>query len=239
MVKGHLYLMVPPSRQITFYPNYGLVWEGASNAEWCPHCLQGGGVGSVRERGGGQAWPLKALYDQGHIADNGNFLEPEDVSARHGICGDPAQGKPDDDNRYSIANSNFEVLATYVKGSVIEIKTVTSTYHWGHLEFFICDANDLDDPDGPVTQSCLNQYPLDRAEDDKESSPIDPAHRGRYFLDPACRASETDQTLIPAEVYGGQVSTMRYKLPNDLTCSRCILQMIYCEEHYDFSFVPF
>lgn len=50
----------------------------------------------------------------------------------------------------------------------------------------------------------------------------------RYYLDPPCRAAETDQETLPG-AYPGDVATARYKLPSGLTCSRCILQMVYCE----------
>ncbi|CAN0553264.1 unnamed protein product, partial [Laminaria digitata] len=98
----------------------------------------------------------------------------------------------------------------------------------GHLEFFICNADDMTDPDGVVTQGCFNMHPLDRAEDDGSASRIDPNHVGRYFLDPSCRASETDQSM-PAGAFSGDVATARYQLPEGLTCTRCILQMVYCE----------
>ncbi|CAM9828982.1 unnamed protein product, partial [Hapterophycus canaliculatus] len=69
-------------------------------------------------------------------------------------------------------------------------------------------------------------HPLDRAEDDGDASPIDPDHRGRYYVDPTCRAEETDQTKLPGAVYG-DVVTARYKLPDGVTCDHCIVQMVY------------
>ena len=96
------------------------------------------------------------------------------------------------------------------------------------MEFFICNADDMTDPDGVVTQGCFNMHPLDRASDDDTASRIDPNHVGRYFLDPACRASETDQSM-PDGAFSGDVVTARYQLPDGLTCSRCIVQMVYCE----------
>lgn len=47
-------------------------------------------------------------------------------------------------------------------------------------------------------------------------------------VDPECREFETDQT-IPEDAQDGQVITARYQLPSDLSCDRCILQMVYCE----------
>ena len=86
----------------------------------------------------------------------------------------------------------------------------------------------MTDPDGVVTQGCFNMHPLDRAADDDTASRIDPNYVGRYYLDPSCRASETDQSM-PEGAFRGDVVTARYQLPDGLTCTRCIVQMVYCE----------
>ncbi|CAN0393687.1 unnamed protein product, partial [Ascophyllum nodosum] len=129
-------------------------------------------------------------------------------------------------NRYGNANSKYPVLETFTEGSVLEVKIVVSTTHHGHLEFFLCDTFDLDDPEGVVTQGCFNMHPLDRAEDDGDASPIDPLFPGRYFLDPSCRSGETDQTILPG-AFPGNVVTARYQLPSGVTCSHCVVQMAY------------
>ncbi|CAM9659076.1 unnamed protein product, partial [Sphacelaria rigidula] len=137
------------------------------------------------------------------------------------------QTQPEGDNKYAQDNSVYPVLETLAEGSVVEMKVVMSTYHWGHLEFFVCNADDLPGgPDGPVTQSCFNKYPLDRADDDGDASPIDPDHPGRYYVDPPCRAAETDQSK-PEGTSTGDVVTARYQLPKGLTCERCTIQMVY------------
>lgn len=71
-------------------------------------------------------------------------------------------------------------------------------------------------------------HPLSRAIDDGDASPIDPAHKGRYYVDPSCVAAESDQTMAPG-AFPGDVVTARYQLPHGLTCDRCIVQMVYCE----------
>lgn len=99
----------------------------------------------------------------------------------------------------------------------------------GHLEFFICNSDDLTDAeDSVVTQGCFNMHPLTRAKDDGNASPIDPNHPGRYYMDPPCRESETDQTK-PDGAVAGYVVTGRYQLPEGLTCERCTVQMVYCK----------
>lgn len=61
------------------------------------------------------------------------------------------------------------------------------------------------------------------------STPLSP---GRYYVDPVCRADDdtdpTDQGKVPGAT-SGHVVTGRYNLPSGLTCSRCIVQMVYCE----------
>lgn len=36
---------------------------------------------------GDGAWPHLTAYNRGELASNGNFLENDEISARHGICG--------------------------------------------------------------------------------------------------------------------------------------------------------
>lgn len=49
-------------------------------------------------------------------------------------------------------------------------------------------------------------------------------------VDPECRLAEVDQTK-PSDhgATGGQVAHMRYQLPAEVTCTRCIMQMVHCE----------
>ncbi|CAM9321699.1 unnamed protein product [Pylaiella littoralis] len=238
-VQGHAYLMSPVARN--FYATS--TFQQAPyppDINWCPHCFQSRGPGAVRARAenktdpdllaeyGDGEWP-HLYYPREEYLGNGNYNEPEGISVRHGICGDPEQTKAEGINLYGLENSKYATLQTFVEGGIMEAKIIFSTYHWGHLEFFLCNADeDMDDPDGVVTQTCFNEHPLDRADDDGDPSPIDPNHKGRYYVDPPCLAStgETSQTTV-AGAFPGDVVTARYKLPDGLTCERCIVQMIY------------
>lgn len=63
---------------------------------YCPHCYQSTGPGTVRARAEANtpadvlsdysngAWPLRTAYDHGELSDNGNFLENNEISVRHG-----------------------------------------------------------------------------------------------------------------------------------------------------------
>eukprot|EP00904_Undaria_pinnatifida_P011980 jgi/Undpi1/7912/HiC_scaffold_24.g10384.m1 len=234
--EGHAYLMSPVSRN--FWATDAFQDSSYPDINYCPHCFQSRGPAAVRARAeaetdptelamyGDGAWPHYSAYERNELASNGNYYEPDAIAVRHGICGDPEQTAQEGSNLFGQNNANYPILETYAEGSVMEVKVVVSTYHWGHLEFFICNADDMSDPDGVVTQGCFNMHPLDRASDDDTASRIDPNHVGRYFLDPACRASETDQSM-PDGAFSGDVVTARYQLPDGLTCSRCIVQMVY------------
>lgn len=94
----------------------------------------------------------------------------------------------------------------------------------------MCDAEDLDDPDGVVTQGCFNKYPLTRSAGDGVNSPIDPNFTGRYYVNPSCTEDENDaEEDLLYEGFKGYVITMNYDLPKRLTCEHCILQMVHCE----------
>lgn len=105
----------------------------------------------------------------------------------------------------------------------------------GHVEVSICDTSDeSQNPGGVPNQECFNQYPLTRDAGDGDASPIDPNYPGRYYVEPPCRASETDQNFNKDEMpnlkgYEAYSVKMRYVLPAGLTCSHCVVQMHYCE----------
>ncbi|CAN0283632.1 unnamed protein product, partial [Ectocarpus fasciculatus] len=218
---SHVYMMTPVSRQL--WGTTAFQASGSPDINYCPHCFQSRGPAAVRARGGDNPWP----HFNGERAGNGNYIESEEVAQRHGICGDPEQTKAEGSNLYGLENSNYPVLETYAEGGDLEVKIVVSTYHWGHVEMFLCDADDLPGgPDSTVTQSCFNEHPLDRADDDEFNGPVDPDNTGRFILDPPCRASETDQEMLDG-AYAGDVATARFKLPQGLTCERCVIQMVY------------
>ncbi|CAN0301307.1 unnamed protein product, partial [Ectocarpus sp. 12 AP-2014] len=218
---SHAYMMIPVSRQL--WGTSAFQEPGSPDINYCPHCFQSRGPAAIRARGGDQPWP----HFNGERAENGNYIESGEVAQRHGVCGDPEQTAAEDSNKYGQENSNYPVLETYTEGGILEFKMVVSTYHWGHVEMFLCDADDLPGgPDSTVTQSCFNEYPLDRVDDDDFNSPIDPSNTGRFILDPPCRASETDQEMLDG-AFPGYVATARFKLPQGITCERCVVQMVY------------
>ncbi|CAN0362132.1 unnamed protein product, partial [Hapterophycus canaliculatus] len=62
----------------------------------------------------------------GEFADNGNYLETDEIAKRHGICGDPEQAR----NVYSTPTIGWDVLETLKSGQVLEMDIVMNAYHW-------------------------------------------------------------------------------------------------------------
>lgn len=96
------------------------------------------------------------------------------------------------------------------------------------MEFFLCDVSGMDDPDGVVTQECLNKYPLTRDPDVGSGSPIDPSFPGRYYMDPPCRQDEVEQNVSRNFHDFAYSVKMRYQLP-EIVCEHCVMQMHYSE----------
>ncbi|CAM9628030.1 unnamed protein product, partial [Hapterophycus canaliculatus] len=238
---GHMMQQFPESRMYSYSRWGGKNGNYFPEIETAPFSFNSGGVKRVQARakaevdetvlndhGGGEVYPLL----HGDFAANGNMLESDEIAKRHFVCGDPRLGHDEDEIKYSTPNSEWEPLNTFVSGEVIEMDVVVVYYHWGHVEFSICDTSDLD-YDSPATQECFNRYPLTRAPDDGGASPIDLEYPGRYYVDPPCRAGETDQDFngddLPGDKsYAPYRVKMRYLLP-EIECTHCVLQMHYCK----------
>jgi hypothetical protein len=166
------------------------------NKEWCPHCLNAGSAANV----------------QAHDVNEGvwykNFPETEKTLVRHGLCGDnPGESK------YLTGGSIYgnpaggNVQATYTSGQSIDINVIITAHHMGWWQFYLCDKGD------ELSQTCLNKIMLHRDPHDPSISPVDPNFPGRYYIIPTCYGTEMSMN-----------QTVRYKLPEGLTCPHCVLQ---------------
>ncbi|CAN0065536.1 unnamed protein product [Ectocarpus sp. 6 AP-2014] len=235
--EGGTYVLTPTSRPVLHSAVFQS--ETAEKFEDCPGCLDSGGPVYVKEKGigytnggllaeyGDGEWPLLAAYNKGEMCDNGNLYERDEISARHGICGDPKQFALESTNAYSGSLSDWSALETLKEGGVLDIKVVVAEYLGGHLEFFICNSADIKfGPTSKPNQECFNMNPLTRAEGDDVNSPIDPAYPGRYYVNPPCHVTEHPEAL-PDGAQEGYVINMQYQLPEGLTCDHCVLQMVH------------
>ena len=86
----------------------------------------------------------------------------------------------------------------YHKGQEIDVNIRLTTNHWGWFEFRICPNNNVSKP---ATHECLNKYLLQLAD----------GSGSRYHL----KTQRNGDFPI------------KLKLPEDLTCSQCVLQWKY------------
>lgn len=118
--RAHGYLAVPESRNFL------------ANSNYCPHCLNAGGVSKTGK----------------------NAKYPD---SRHGICGDPSDGPRD----HEVGGKFYtgEITGSYRKGGLIEVATAISTYHKGAVEYRICRFPSGSERDA-LTNDCFEKHVL-------------------------------------------------------------------------------
>jgi len=126
-VKAHGYLAIPKSR------NY------LHNSNYCPHCLNAGGVGATKG----------TMYPQ---------------SGPHGICGDRFSGPRDHEAGGKFATG--EITGVYEEGGLIHLAAGMSTYHKGIIGYKICQypAGSDDEEKAALTDKCLDKNVLKQAD---------------------------------------------------------------------------
>lgn len=115
-----------------------------------------------------------------------------------GTCGDPYQGPREHEagGKYALGIITRSYPANQKR---LPVKVVLTAYHKGYYEFKICSHNN---PNIPVSQRCLNRYPLRIVEGSRR-------YRTRYY---------------PKR---NGVHRMTLLLPRGLRCSQCVLQWRY------------
>eukprot|EP00947_MAST-08B_sp_MAST-8B-sp1_P006176 g6176.t1 len=108
---GHGFLTKPKSRNfLARYPE-----DGSRTTEYCPHCYNGGTVGTVQKYTPGDGlWPVKPT---------------EATSVRHGLGGDPADATAPAYNPFDLAKSNdISQGNTFTQGQSIDVEFDASTH---------------------------------------------------------------------------------------------------------------
>eukprot|EP00172_Hildenbrandia_rubra_P002419 Plantae.Rhodophyta-Hildenbrandia_rubra.ctg3259.p1 GENE.Plantae.Rhodophyta-Hildenbrandia_rubra.ctg3259~~Plantae.Rhodophyta-Hildenbrandia_rubra.ctg3259.p1 ORF type:complete len:490 (-),score=65.65 Plantae.Rhodophyta-Hildenbrandia_rubra.ctg3259:1546-2952(-) len=180
-----------------------------AETNFCSHCNNGGGKGAVLEASGGD-WKLYEPLDK-------------DFKFAAGLCGDPLKG-PEDHKKGGKFYNDGKVVEMYEAGATIDLEIAINAHHNGYMEMFVCDLDACETDD--IEQECfkgghcqkLLRAPNDLCDDgDNEGcGPIDSVYPGRWYL--PCRSGEKWQ------FFGGVKGTMRFKLPEGLTCKKCVLQ---------------
>lgn len=190
---------------------------GKSNVvtDFCPHCLSGGGVGTVARNLPPNGW---AVYDP---------IKDITTAQRASLCGDARGGTNHLLGGRFVPPSyeNVPIVNVSQTGGTIDFVMQLDTNHNGYFDFFLCNLDACGTPD--IEESCfvnghchkLQRVAEPTCEDPASNtqhfcSPIDPVYPGRWYI--PCRQSRL--------VVGGDNGIMRYKLPDGVTCAHCVLQ---------------
>ena len=175
--------------------------------DYCPHCLNAGGVGNVAQYAKNKWIPYNPIR---------NFRSD------HGLCGDPYQGPHNHmkKGKYGPKPSK-PFAAVYRRGQTVEFSVQLTANHDGFFEFYLCDVSKCG---GDISERCFKegkcrqlrraQTPECESWSTNECAPIDKIYPGRWYL--PCRAGS------PHGRFGGKY--MRYKLPRNFKCKNCVLQ---------------
>lgn len=148
---------------------------------------------------------------------------------RAGVCGDELYGSQEHlkGGKYYFPNHDAVRVRQYSRGDIIDIQVNVVAHHNGFFEFHICN---LDQCGGDISIECFQRghcRQLQRAASfcdevgRTKCGPIDSRNRGRWYL--PCGPYPEDQII-----FGGNLGSMKYKLPEDLVCTRCVLQWYWC-----------
>ncbi|KAL0280044.1 UNVERIFIED_CONTAM: hypothetical protein PYX00_001458 [Menopon gallinae] len=151
-----------------------------------------------------------ANYNDHELYCGGFSRQWQKNGGKCGICGDAWDMPKPRPHEAGGKYGNGIIVRKYKKGSKITIRVELTANHKGYFEFRLCPNNA---PHRVATQECLDLYLLKIA---KKSN------GGTYGDEPAM-GHET--RYYPA--VGSKVFEMRYQLPENLTCTQCILQWRY------------
>jgi len=219
---GHALMTTPRQRgglKLSSEFNFPVI-DPTAPTDFCPHCLNAGGTGTVKAANGGDWSPYDPL-DAGARAAR---------AADHGVCGDPATQSP---GAHTVGGTFYhggKTVAAYTPGGVVDFEVGVTTSHNGFFEWWVCDldacgAMDLTNGCFGVPGACTRldrvAHPSCEAGTDVACGPIQAAYPSRWYM--PCRGNPPP-TVGNTQVLGGPDGKMRYRLPAALTCTRCVIQ---------------
>ena len=116
-----------------------------------------------------------------------------------GICGDSFNGRKDNELPNGKYAKKLVITRTYREGDVINVKVELTANHNGFFVFKLCPTTTKTKE---VTQKCLNRFLLN-----------------------VLNSNISDKYIVPSN--RAQMFTILLKLPNGLTCDRCLFQWTY------------
>ncbi|RMZ53036.1 hypothetical protein APUTEX25_001155 [Auxenochlorella protothecoides] len=130
-----------------------------ANSDYCPHCLNAGGVRAVRI--GDQKWPV------GH----------------HGLCGDNYSLAMPRPHEAGGKHYTGQIGGTFRTGSIMPIYVTMSTFHMGNFMFRICKirGNTIANETAQLTEECFNENILTQANVPGQQNVSDPWYHTGYM----------------------------------------------------------
>lgn len=150
-----------------------------------------------------------------------------------GICGDSLRGPQDHKfgGKYYYPAWDAKRVAFYHPGQVVDFEIDLVIHHNGFFQFYLCDLDACGKKD--IEASCfwndhcrlLERAPTESCESSKDlrCGPIDPKYPSRWYL--PCHFGP--DSPAGEELLGGKMGTMKYRIPDDITCKHCVVQWYY------------
>jgi len=189
--------------------------------DYCPHCLNGGGVGTVAANMPSGGWKK---YDPINDFDG--------CANRAGLCGDAKGGEDHLVGGRFMPYSTVPIVAKWTSGAVVDVTVQVDTNHNGYFDFFLCNLDACGTPD--IQSKCfkeghchkLKRIPKAECENPTPAThmkcgPVDSQNKGSWYV-PCRNSAGANQQL-----FGGSEGTMKYKLPDGVRCAHCVMQWYY------------
>ncbi|KAH6926995.1 hypothetical protein HPB50_024974 [Hyalomma asiaticum] len=138
-------------------------------------------------------------YNDNELFCGGYAVHWQQNGGKCGVCGDPWHQRQPRNNEAGGKYAKGIIVRRYKRGDVMKASVQLTANHRGFFEFRLCPVND---PKVAATDECMSKHPLTMADDASGST--------RYMVDPRKRDFN-----------------LRLKLPEDMTCSQCVLQWSY------------
>lgn len=159
--------------------------------------------------------------------DDRNDFVPEPESCPHCLnrggslarCGITGEHNYDHPRNTKSGALQWSTQQTYAVGSAIDIDTVITAHHKGHIEVKACPM--ADDLGGVPTQACFDAHPLEFLSDELYGAPRDGNYPGRAYLAPPEETQRTDANGISGIAY-----KFKFRLPPNVS-GYVLLQWYY------------
>lgn len=199
---------------------YDLPFPADPVTDYCAHCLNGGTVATVSAHLPRDGWKVfEPTKDFDGTADRAGLCGDAKGHSAHMVGGDFVP----------LRYGTVPMVAHYKTGGLVDFVAEIDTNHNGYFEFFLCDLDACHSND--IKADCFRKghcHKLLRVKHPDcedatqnthyECGPIDEVYPGRWYL--PCR----NTGHVGVHIVGGPSGTMRYKLPEGVSCKHCVVQ---------------